>query len=223
MIKRIQIKHVVIVMLSLMLVVPMLNLASLYGGIQPEGIHKAFLPYLLGVAFETSVVICLWGDKRILGIFFAILSCIYGMLYHIDFDDIRNFDNWYKKSFLVPAFIQFGISSVGYFLAEFLILLIRLEKKAESIKDLIKQETGLQQVIAGLQQFISNLQQEVIRNEQKVEQKKQQIETLDLEEQNKRNVIAELDHTIEQRKQEIITLQKTKAGMSRKSTARKAQ
>ena len=192
--KDIKLKHVILFTLFLILIVPVFNTSGLYGSVSHlEGIEKTIARYFVGITFEFAIFICVYAGYRPAGIFFAFLSFIIGMLYHIEFTDIRNINFWYQRSFISSVVMQVGISSLVYFLSELYVLILDKDIKTIKLSELNKR-------LAELNTPVSEKEQDAIRLEQgNKELDKNRIELIS---QNLKL------------QQDIKALQKKKAGMS---------
>lgn len=193
--KNIQIKHAVLATLFLILVVPVFNTSNLYGKYSDlQGLEKEIARYFLGITFEIAIFVCVKAGYRPAGIFFALVSLVIGLLFHVPFSDIRYFNDWYQHKFISSVTIQIGISSMVYFLSELYVLLLKKEQAYINYDFLIKETSRLEQEIT--------------------DQKKKLDEVF---EKTLHLTKSEIDTSLSKHKleQEIIALQKRKAGMSR--------
>jgi hypothetical protein len=200
--KKIKIKHAVLTTLLLILVVPVFNTANLYGRYSElTGMEKDIARYFLGITLEISIFVCVKAGYRPAGIFFAFLSLLIGLLYHVRFDDVRYFNYWYTHQFIVAVLIQTGISSAVYFLSELYVSLIRKEQDfqlwSETKKKIEQDNLELKNIIAQLR--VGNSQLEIIEHKEKI-------------------ATSNLTHAQQEYnkiKQEIASLKKAKANASR--------
>jgi hypothetical protein len=207
--KNIELKHVVLFALFLILVVPVFNTSSLYGDISTLKDHteKEIARYFLGFTFEFCIFLCVYAGYRPAGVFFAFVSLFIGLLFHIQFKDVRHIDNWYEHKFISSVVIQIGISSLVYFLSELYVSIIRKQEALLKLAELSSR-------IAELDSIKSPLEQEVSELEQK-------LKLLTKEEGSQKFRIAELKENENIIEQAIVSLQKKKAGLSTKKQNRK--
>jgi hypothetical protein len=208
--KEIELKHVVLFALFLILVVPVFNTSSLYGEISDlkDPIEKNIARYFLGFTFEFCIFLCVYAGYRPAGIFFAFVSLIIGLLFHIKFTDIRHIDNWHERKFISSVIIQVGISSLVYILSEIYVLIIRKKEALVKLSELIKQIAGLNTIKELLEQEVSEIEQN--------------IKELSKTEETKKLNVAALEEKENNLEQSITALQKKKAGMSTKKQTNKA-
>jgi len=189
-----KLKNLILVTLILVLVVPVLNTAHLYGHYSDlSGLQKNIATYFIGITFEIAVFLCVKAGYRPAGIFFAIVSLLIGLLYHVPFSDIRSFDQYYTHSFISKVVIQVSISTLGYFLSELYVLILKREQNELQAN---RTEGDI---------ILLNIEKGILADELKL---------LSNDLQEARTLISKRDKL----EQEIISLQKQKAGMSRTLT-----
>jgi|GEM_PF-5242688 hypothetical protein len=206
--KNFKMKHAVLIALGAILIVPILNTANLYGTYSNlEGLEKDFARYLLGAAIEYAIFLCVKGGYRPAGIFFAFLSLIIGSIYHVHYDDIRNFNGYYTREFHAAIIIQIAISSAVYFLSEFYVFILKKEAAIKTIKQLEKEVSD----------NLLELSSIAIRKQDLENSLTDKTKDYHRAENNLMNSYKERERI----EQEIAQLKKVKAGMSTKKQKEK--
>jgi hypothetical protein len=207
--QKIQLKHLVLATLILILIVPVFNTSHLYGRYSDlEGIEKVTVTYFLGITFEIAIFICVLAGYRPAGIFFAIISFLIGLLYHIQFDDIRTINFYHTHSFISKVVIQIGINSLVYFLSELYVILIRKETKIKTIKDLTEELKQLEITISEKLNFISTLQSEAEQLEKVKLEHQSESRRLKKESEKLQTEITELTEEREHLRKSIIAIKR---------------
>lgn len=206
--KNFKMKHAVLTALFAILIVPILNTANLYGTYSDlSGLEKDFARYLLGGAIEYAIFLCVKGGYRPAGIFFAFLSLIIGSIYHVHYNDIRDFNGYYTREFHAAIIIQIAISSAVYFLSEFYVFLLKKEAAIKTIKQLEKEVSDNVVELSSILIRKQDLEKSLILVEQQINKGKSIIEKESIEIEKLYTTKSSIEH-------EISSLKKKKAGMS---------
>ncbi len=182
----IKLKHLVLTMLFLIMIVPVFNTSELYYEYSTlKAWKKESIPYFLAITFEFSVFLCIVGGVRAAGIFFALISLVIGLLFHIRFTDIRQVNNWYEHKFIFAVVVQIGISTANFFLAEFYVFLLRKEngfvtwkKILHKIKSATVVKAVIEKAVTELEKLKKILSREVADLEIRVAELKQEENSL---------------------------------------------
>jgi hypothetical protein len=210
--------YLILFSLVLALIVQVFNTSALYSsGSNLIGLENQIAGYFIGISAEFAIFICILSGSRAAGGWFAILSFFVGILFHDHWSefvlDIPHFpDNWYliskHKAFYSTTLLQIINSALVWFLSE---LYVEKQQKAagqQTLADLEQNITAYEQKTAQAQQDLTDLEQERKRKLSQLENISSSIIRRNIEEKEAEKRKAELE-------QEIISLQKRKAGMSR--------
>ena len=194
--KNISIKTAILAALVLLLVVQTLNTGTLYSNyshLEKDGL-RFLAGAFVGIGCEFAIFICIMAGSRFAGLTFALLSFVVGILFHNEFKDLREIDFWTTRAFLSTTVMQIVNSSLVWFLSELYVKKLNEER-------LIQEIPVAEKHLSEVKQELATLQHEFQSKNNLLTQFKQELEGL-----------SEKKHLLEQ---QIISLQKRKAGMSR--------
>jgi len=205
--KNLKIKHLILFALVLPLITQMFNTANLYQSISNlYGWERLVASYFVGVSFEISIFVCILSGSRSAGAWFAVLSFVVGIFFHDSWDYfIVDFQNvlkdpvhiGYHKKFYYTTLLQFINSVLVWFLSELYVSKIKLEGNLEEEKHLNNRLHSLRMEVADLSSRSTELNTITVERERSITEANKRLTKLE---------------------QEIVSLQKKKAGMSRTLT-----
>lgn len=195
---KFDIKHLILFALFLALLVQVFNTASLYKSFSHLDEPLRFISSMfIGVSAEFAIFVCIYAGSRSAGASFAILSFFVGIMFHNNFSDVTQIDFWYQKNFLSSSLMQIINSVLVWFLSELYVkklkeqnLKTEFPKTEQDLKDVQKELKNSRESLDYTNVVLSDLKQEY----EVLTQKKSKLE------------------------QDIVSLQKRKAGMSKAET-----
>ena len=204
--KTINVRYFILVCLLLALTVQVFNTSNLYMSFSNlTDPYRTLAGYFIGISAEFSIFICILAGSRAAGGWFAIITFFCGILFHNHWNEVQ-FD-WINKQFYFPTpflsstLLQLMNSVLVWFLSE---LYIEKQKAITISKS-----------IAELEQQNRHLEQLALNQKEQIKNYEVAISAIEYNYKTMNSELSEWESKRDRLKQEITTLQKTKAGMSR--------
>jgi hypothetical protein len=226
--KKPELKEFILLALIFGLIVQVLTTSGLYESFtRLTGTSKTVASYFIAFALEFGVFMCIRAGSRSAGAWFAIGLFFAGILFHdywgnsvvdLEFKKDPPFivinELFLEKKFMSSTLLQFMISLLIWFFSDLYSkmlgekhILFRLAELQHKVTDMSRQEAELQQKLTASEQKLTDIEKTSSR---KFKQLTEFQQTLKEYEQREKEL-----------KEDITSLQKKKAGMSRLSIEQK--
>lgn len=199
--KQLNIKDAILGALILCLIVQAFNTGSLYSHTSNlEDVLRIIAGVFVGIGFEAAIFICVLAGSKWAGRVFAFFSLVVGLLFHNDFNDLRNIDFWYTKHFISTSIMQVICNLLSLFLSE-----LYVSKKNEEKQQSITTVSELQKTISDLNNDISKLKEKhdlILYDFRKSEN---QLQFILKDKESQLKIVSDLEQQIERLKKQKAT------------------
>lgn len=199
--KELDIKHAILGALILCLIVQAFNTGSLYSHTSNlEDVLRIIAGVFVGIGFEAAIFICVLAGSKWAGRVFAVFSLVVGLLFHNDFDDLRDINFWYTKHFISTSIMQVICNLLSLFLSE-----LYVSKKNEEKQQSITTVSELQKTISNLNNDISKLKEKhdlILYDFRKTES---QLQSILKDKESQLKIVSDLEQQIERLKKQKAT------------------